>query len=178
MPLVWPDILIGAILLIALLKGYKRGFVMELSGAIALVLSLITPWFYGGIFDRPMQHWLHLGPGSAHVAGMFAVGIATYVAVMLLAHALNLVAKLPVLGFGNALAGGAVGLLKGAVGMWLVLYIALFFPLSRDIRADMHRSALVQLLTQPDQRIDNAIIGTLPGFARPLVQPLFARHRV
>lgn len=178
MHLVWPDILIGAILLIALLKGYKRGFVLELSGAIALALSLITPWFYGGAFDKPLENWTHLGPGSAHVVAMFLVGIATYVGVMLLARALNLVMKLPVLGMGNAIAGGAVGLLKGVIGVWLVLYIALFFPLSRDIRSDFHKSVLVQALTQPDQHIDDAITGTLPWFARPLTQPLFARHRV
>lgn len=178
MHVVWPDILIGAILLIALLKGYKRGFVMELSGAIALALSLITPWLYGGAFDKPLENWTHLGAGSAHVIAMFLVGIATYAGVMLLARALNVVMKLPVLGLGNALAGGAVGLLKGVIAMWLVLYVALFFPLSADIRADLHRSALVQLITQPNQRIDDAITGTLPWFARPLAQPLFARHRV
>ncbi len=178
MHVVWPDILIGAILLIALLKGYKRGFVMELAGAIALVLSFITPWFYGGVFDKPLQQWAHLGPGAAHVVGMFAVGVLTYVAVMLVARAINAVAKLPVLGLGNAMAGGAVGLLKGAAGVWLVLYLVLFFPLSRDIRADLHRSALVQAITQPNARIDDAIIGTLPSFARPLLQPVFVRHRV
>lgn len=178
MHLVWPDILIGAILLVALLKGYKRGFVMELSGAVALVLSLITPWLYGGIFDAQLQHWLHLGSGAAHVVGMFAVGVLTYAAVMLVARALNLIAKLPVLGLGNALAGGAVGLFKGVVAMWLLLYVALFFPLSHDIRADLRRSALVQALTQPNQRIDNAIIGTLPSFARPLLQQAFGQHRV
>jgi uncharacterized membrane protein required for colicin V production len=176
--MVWPDILIGAILLIALLKGYKRGFVMELSGAIALILSLITPWFYGGLFDKPMQQWLHLGPGSAHVVGMFAVGIATYIAVMLLAHALNIVAKLPVLGFGNALAGGAIGLLKGLIAIWILLYVVLFFPLSGDIRSDLHRSVLVHAITAPNQRVDDAITGSLPSFARPLIQPVFARHRV
>lgn len=178
MNVVWPDILIGAILLIALLKGLKRGFVLELAGAIALVLSFVTPWFYGGVFDTPLQQWAHLGPGSAHVVGMFAVGILTYIAVMLVARAINLVMKLPILGLGNALAGGAVGLFKGLAGVWIVLYVVLFFPLSRDIRADLHRSALVQLITQPNQRVDDAIIGTLPLFARPVVAPLFERHRV
>jgi membrane protein required for colicin V production len=174
----WPDILIGAILLIALLKGYKRGFVLELAGAIALVLSFVTPWFYGGVFDAPLQQWAHLGPGSAHVVGMFAVGILTYIAVMLAARAINIVMKLPILGLGNALAGGAVGLLKGVAGVWIVLYVVLFFPLSRDIRADLHRSVLVQTIAQPNQRVDDAIIGTLPLFARPVVQPVFERHRV
>ena len=123
MHVVWPDILIGAILIVALLKGYKRGFVMELAGAIALVLSFITPWFYGGVFDKPLQQWVHLGPGSAHVVGMFAVGVLTYVAIMLLARAVNIVAKLPVLGLGNALAGGAIGVLKAAAAIWVVLYV-------------------------------------------------------
>ncbi|HEY9181433.1 MAG TPA: CvpA family protein [Candidatus Baltobacteraceae bacterium] len=178
MHIVWPDILIGAILLIALLKGIKRGFVLELAGAIALVCSLVTPWFYGGVLDKPLQQWLHLGPGSAHVVGMFAVGIGTYIVIMLIARALNVVAKLPVLGIGNALAGGAVGILKAAIGLWVLLYVALFFPLSRDIRTDLHRSLLVQVITQPNQRVDDAIIGSLPAFVRPLVLPEFARHRV
>lgn len=178
MHVVWPDILIGAILLIAALKGYKRGFVMELAGFVALVLSFVTPWFYGGVFDRPLQQWAHLGAGAAHIVGMFAVGVLTYLAIMLLARALTLVAKLPVLGLGNALAGGAVGLLKAAAGVWIVLYVVLFFPLTPDIRADLHRSVLVQTLTQPDRRIDDAIIATLPSFARPLVQPAFSGHRV
>lgn len=178
MHLLWPDILIGAILLIALLKGYKRGFVMELAGAIALILAFTTPWFYGGVFDEPLRHWAHLGPGAAHVVGMFAVGILTYIAVMLIARALSLVAKLPILGLGNALAGAAIGAFKGFAGIWIVLYVALFFPLSSDIRADLHRSALVQLVTQPNARVDDAISGTLPSFARQLVQPVFERHRV
>ncbi|MGZ3575279.1 MAG: CvpA family protein, partial [Vulcanimicrobiaceae bacterium] len=73
--MVWPDILIFAIVLIAALKGYKRGFVSELSGAIALVLSLITPWYYNGAFDPMLENTVHLGPGSAHVVGMFLTGL-------------------------------------------------------------------------------------------------------
>ncbi len=178
MSVVWPDILIAAILAIAALKGYKRGFVMELSGAVALVLSLITPWFYNGAFDGVLATNVHLGPGAAHVVAMFLVGLATYVAVLLVARILNAVAKLPILGAGNALAGGAIGLLKGTIGVWIVLYVALFFPLSRDIRADLHRSTLVHWIVQPNARIDSAVIATLPWFARPLVNPLFERHRV
>ncbi|MGH8164869.1 MAG: CvpA family protein [Rhodanobacteraceae bacterium] len=174
----WPDILIAAILVIALLKGYKRGFVSELSGAIALVLALITPWYYNGAFDRPIENTLHLGPGSAHVVGMFLTGIATYAVVLLIAWALNAVAKLPVLGFGNAIFGAAIGLIKGAILVWLILYVVLFFPLSRDIRSDLHHSTLATYITQPNARVDGAINGVLPWFARPFVHPYFARHRI
>jgi membrane protein required for colicin V production len=173
----WPDILIAAILIIAALKGYKRGFITELSGAVALMLSLITPWFYNGAFDGALATKVHLGAGAAHVVAMFLVGLATYVAVLLIARILNAVAKLPLLGTGNALAGGAIGLLKGTIGVWIVLYVALFFPLSRDIRSDLHRATLVRWIVQPNARVDSAVIATLPWFARPLVNPLFERHR-
>lgn len=178
MHVVWPDVLIAAIALLGLLKGFKRGFVRELSGAVALAASLITPWFYNGAFDGFFAKQLHLSAGSAHVVAMIAVGIATYLAVMIAARMLDVVARLPVIGFGNALGGAAVGLLKAAVAIWVVLYVALFFPLSPSIRGDLHRSMLVSALTQPNARVDAALIGTLPGFARPLVDPVFARHRV
>ena len=178
MQLSWPDILIAAILTIVTLKGFKRGFILELSGAVALILSLITPWFYNGVIDKPLQTLIHVGPGAAHVIALFCVGLGTYVAVMIIARVLNAVAKLPVIGLGNALAGAAVGLLKGCVFVWLLLYVALFFPLSREIRGDFHRSALVNAFTRPDPGIDERISRTLPWFARPLLAPVFERHRV
>ncbi|MFN2448519.1 MAG: CvpA family protein, partial [Candidatus Baltobacteraceae bacterium] len=172
----WPDILMAAILAILTLKGFKRGFILELSGAVALFLSLVTPWFYNGSLDRPLENIIHTGPGASHVIALFCVGAGTYLAVMLLARVLNAVAKLPVLGLGNALAGGAVGLLKACVFLWLLLYVALFFPLSPEIRGDFHRSVLVQFFTRPDAGIDAKISATLPWLARPLLRPLFDRH--
>lgn len=174
----WPDIVIGVIILIAALKGYKRGFISELAGAIALFASFITPFWYNGFADSLLEQYVHLGPGSAHVIGMFLVGLGTYAVIMIIASMLNRFAKLPFLGLGNALAGAAIGILKSAFFLAFALWVALFFPLSPDIRADFHRSRLVAVLTQPDERIDGAINSVLPWFARPFVRPFFDRHRV
>ena len=38
----WPDIVIVGIALIAALKGFKRGFVAELGGALALAAAVIA----------------------------------------------------------------------------------------------------------------------------------------
>ncbi|MBV8689492.1 MAG: CvpA family protein [Candidatus Eremiobacteraeota bacterium] len=176
--LVWPDLVIGAIILIATLKGYKRGFISELAGVVALFAALITPFWYNGFADQTLEGYVRLGPGSAHVIAMFLVGLATYAVVIGLAWFLNRFAKLPLLGLGNALAGGAIGLLKSLVFVWFILYVALLFPLSPDLRNDLHNARLVALLTQPDGRIDGAITSVLPWFARPFVHPFFARHRV
>jgi uncharacterized membrane protein required for colicin V production len=174
----WPDLLIAVILLIGLAKGFSRGFVSELGGAIAVVAALITPWYYNGAFDPWLKSTLHLGPGSAHVIGMFVTGFITYVIVLAAAWVLGRIAKLPILNIGNALGGAAVGLCKGAVLIWLVLFVALYFPLSPDIRTDLHHSRLAPYFTQPNATIDRAILETVPLFARPFLMPYIRRHHV
>jgi hypothetical protein len=83
-----------------------------------------------------------------------------------------------VLGIGNSIAGAVLGIVKAALVTWAVLYIALFFPLTPDLRNDLHRSALVAYITQPNSQLDGAIEQQMPWFMRPFVSPLFAHHRV
>jgi membrane protein required for colicin V production len=174
----WPDLIIVIILGIAAFKGYSRGFVSELGGAVAVTAALVTPWFYNGSLDATIEQVTKLGPGSANVVGMFGTGLFTYVIIILVARLLGTIAKLPVLGLGNALGGALIGLLKGAILLWLMLFIALFFPLSPDIRAGLHQSRLAPYLVTYDPLLDDAMLSTIPWFARPFVLPYFRRHHL
>ncbi len=174
----WPDIVMVIILGIATFKGYARGFVSELGGAVAVTAALVTPWFYNGSLDPQIEQLTRLGPGSAHVVGMFATGLLTYVVLLIVARLLGTIAKLPVLGFGNALGGALIGFAKGAILLWLVLFVALFFPLSPDIRDGLHESHLAPYLVTYDAPLDDAILSTVPWFARPFVMPYFRRHHL
>jgi uncharacterized membrane protein required for colicin V production len=174
----WPDVVIVIVLVIATLKGYSRGFVSELGGAVAVTAALVTPWFYNGALDPQIAGFFDLGPGSAHVVGMFATGLGTYIVILIVAYLLGRIAKLPLLGLGNALGGALIGFAKGAILLWLVLFISLFFPLSPDIRAGLHQSRLAPFLVIYDAPIDDAILSTIPWFARPFAMPYFRRHRL
>jgi uncharacterized membrane protein required for colicin V production len=174
----WPDILIAIIILIATYKGWARGFVSELAGAVAVVAALITPWYYNGFYDDRLQHALKLGPGSAHVIAMFLAGILTYIVVIAISWVINRFAKLPVLNIFNSLAGAAIGLGKGAVLMWFILFVVLYFPLSPDIRDGLHHSQLAAQLTKPNPAIDKALLATTPWFAKAFLYPYFHRHHV
>jgi uncharacterized membrane protein required for colicin V production len=174
----WPDVVIVVVLAIATLKGYSRGFVSELGGAIAFTAALVTPWFYNGSLDPQIEQYTKLGPGSAHVIGMFATGLLTYLVILIVARLLGKIAKLPLLGVGNSLGGALVGFFKGAVLLWLVLFVALFFPLSPDIRAGLHQSRLAPPLLTYDAPIDDAILSTIPWIARPFLMPYFRRHHL
>jgi len=174
----WPDILIAIILVASTFKGFTRGFVSELGGAIAVLAALITPWYYNGAFDGWLENVARLGAGSAHVIGMFLCGFITYAIVLAIAWVLNRFAKLPLLNIGNSIGGALIGFGKGAVLIWLVLFFALYFPLSRDIRADLHQSRLAVYFVQPDAKIDGAIESIIPWFARPALWPYFHLHHV
>ena len=174
----WPDIVIALILLIATYKGFTRGFVSELGGAVAVVAALITPWYYNGSFDGWLESQMKLGPGSAHVIGMFLTGFITYAIVIAIAWALGRIAKLPVLNIGNSVGGAAIGLFKGVVLLWFVLFVALYFPLSPDIRSDLHDSHLAAYFVTPDSNIDKSIESVIPWFARPALWPYFHRHHL
>jgi uncharacterized membrane protein required for colicin V production len=178
MSLVWPDLVIGGIALLFALKGWKRGFVTELGGAVALFVAILAAFYYPGTLDDFAETISHTGAGSAHAIGMVLFCLAIYLAVMALAWLLGRVAKLPVITWGNSALGALVGIGKGLVGAWVVLYLVLFFPLAGDLRHDLHESTMVQIVTQPNGRLDDMLRGTMPWFVKPFVGPFFDRHRV
>ncbi|MBC5810167.1 MAG: CvpA family protein [Candidatus Eremiobacteraeota bacterium] len=177
-PFAWPDLVIGAILALGIWRGYARGFVSELTGVIALVAAIGAAFVYPGIWDGPIENVSRLGPGSSHVIGLLAFAALAYGVVAIAGAALGRIAKLPILGLFNALLGAAVGFLKAAAFVWIVLFIALWFPLSKDFREDLHRSYLVSVFAQPFGAIDTYLKKSLPWFAKPFSNGVFGRHQV
>ena len=178
MSLTWPDLVIGGIALLFTLKGFKRGFVGEISGAIALGAAFWAALRYPGTLDPYARDLLHLSEGSAHVVGLIAFAAIVYGALMVLAAVLSRIAKLPVIGLGNGLGGAAIGLAKALIGTWVVLYVALFFPLGADLRGDLHRSQAVAFVTGPNRWVDGVVESTVPSFIKPMVDPVFQHHRL
>jgi uncharacterized membrane protein required for colicin V production len=178
MSFTWPDIMIGALLLIFALKGWKRGFVSELAGAVAFFCAVIAAFRYPGTLDDIAQRYAHASRGAAHLAGMVCFSLAAYLAVMAIAWIFGRFAALPVVSLGNSAAGAAIGLAKALAGTWAVLYVALFFPLTHDVRSDLHRSTLVSIVTEPNAHIDALMRGALPSFAKQFADPIFTNHHV
>jgi membrane protein required for colicin V production len=174
----WPDLVIAVIALLFALKGWKRGFVAEIGGFIALAAAVWAAISYPGTFDSTVQQLTHLGAGSSHVIGMVAFALIVYVALMVISSVLSRIARLPVIGLGNGIGGALIGIVKALIGTWAVVYVALFFPLTRDLRTDLHNSQVVAFVSQDNAQIDKYMRSTMPWWVRPMVAPLFARHRV
>ncbi len=174
----WPDLVIGGLALIFALKGWKRGFVAEFSGAVAVGAAIVAALRYPGSLDDLAQRYVHASAGAAHIVGMVVFALAVYAAVMALAWIFGRFARLPVISLGNSAAGAAVGLAKALVGAWAVLYVALFFPLTHDVRSDLRHSTLASIVTQPNARVDAVMRGALPSAVKPFADPIFVNHRV
>jgi uncharacterized membrane protein required for colicin V production len=174
----WPDVVIGGLALIFALKGWKRGFVSELSGLVAVAAAIVAAVRYPGSLDDLARTYLHARAGAAHIVGMVVFALAVYLAVMAIAWIFGRFARLPVISLGNSAAGAVVGLSKALVGIWAVLYVALFFPLTHDVRSDLRHSTLASIVTGPNARFDALMRGALPAFAKPFADPMFVNHRV
>lgn len=174
----WPDIVIAAILVLSALRGFKTGFVRELTGAVAFFFAIAAAFQYPGFWDATVQSLTGLRPASAHVLALILYAGAAYAIVLVIGAVLGRIAKLPIIGLANAILGAALGLAKAMVFLWAVVYVALFFPLSRDLRHDLHQSRLVALLEEPNPPLDGTLRRSLPWYARPFAEGMFARHHV
>lgn len=174
----WPDLVIILIAIIFAVKGWRRGFILEIGGFIALVAAVGAAIGYPGIFDAFTRDLFNISEGSAHIVGMLAFAILVYVTLMVLSAVLSRFAKLPVFNVVDAVGGAAVGVVKSVVGVWIVLYFVLFMPLATDVRGDLKRSGFVALISQADKPVDDVVKSNIPWFMRPMTQPLFDRHKL
>ncbi len=172
----WPDVVLGALLLFAFLKGIKRGGVREIGGLLAIVAAIAAAILYRGQLDQTIGWMTHASAGVNRLLGVLTAAILGYVIALLIVSIVDRIMHLPVLGTGNALIGGAIGLAKGAVLLWAVLYVALFFALPSTMRADLARSPVVTFITSPNARIDHGLQTMLPPIVEPYVHPIFQRH--
>ena len=173
----WPDVVIAVIVLLGALKGFKSGLVRELTGAVALFVGIAAALHYPGMWDGFIAAHVKAAAGAAHIIGTIAYAVLAYAVVLALGSALSAIAKLPLIGIANALGGAVVGAAKAVVLVWVVLYVALFFPLAHGVREDLHRSALVTAIERPNERFDAALRATLPPSLTPFVTSLLDAHR-
>ncbi|HEV8020008.1 MAG TPA: CvpA family protein [Candidatus Lustribacter sp.] len=176
--LAWPDLIIGGITIFFAIRGFGKGFVSELAGAVAVFVAIIAAFNYNGALDGIVTTLTGLTSGSAHAVGLLIFAIFAYALVMLVAWLLGRVAHLPAVGLVNGILGALLGASKALFGAFLVLYVVLFFPIPNDLRHDLHRSVLVALVTQPDAAVDGAVRNLMPWFVRPLAAPFFSHHKV
>ena len=117
------DIILGLLLVLSFVSGYKKGFLLSLASLIGLILGLLVAYYSWEIMGGVLLSWFDWSPVTtkwiAFLITFLIVAIAVNMAGRILTKIINFVA----LGFINKILGGAFSVIKYA---FLVSVIFLF----------------------------------------------------
>ena len=115
----WIDWAIIILLGIAAIRGFMRGFIVELAGLVALVLGI-----WGGIrFNEKVAVWLGLDPSKEALSFLVTMALIM-LAVHLMGRLITKLVDAAQLGIPNKLAGMALGVFRKAFVIGVLLNIA------------------------------------------------------
>ncbi|HMN06122.1 MAG TPA: CvpA family protein [Flavobacteriales bacterium] len=150
----WLDWLLLALLVAAAVRGFFRGFVVEIASLFALVVGI----WAASRYNARVAGWI--GMDAQHEVVSFLVTfVGVLMAVHLLARVITKVMDLAQLGLPNKVAGGLFGLLRAA----FVLSVALNILLARaEVTGLVSRDTLeASVLYRPLRAVAPAMVPAL-----------------
>ena len=117
------DLVLGLLLIVAAIQGFRKGFIIELASLAALILGI-----WGGIkFSGLTADFItkHTGYQSEHLSAIafFITFIVIVILIHLMGKMLDSIVKAVFLGFLNRLAGIIFGVLKTAIILSILLLL-------------------------------------------------------
>lgn len=146
MPFNWLDILLAAVVLLAVVVGLVKGFIRELVGLIVIFVGIIVAArFYGPVASVVAK--VIKNPVAAKFVGFLLLFLAVLIAGGILA---GLIARMTKgsLGFANHLLGGAIGCLEGVLVAGAVVFALLAFPVNKSALMGSKLAPLVYQVTK------------------------------
>jgi membrane protein required for colicin V production len=114
----WLDLVLLALLVFAAVRGFMRGFLVEVCGLVGLILGI----WAGVHFNRKVGEWLGLDAGQEMLA--FAITmVIVIVLVSLLARMITRAMDAAQMGLPNKVAGIVFGVLRAAFTLSIVLNV-------------------------------------------------------
>ena len=139
----WMDLFLGGIVLLFVLRGWRRGLVRGLVDAIGFVVGLLLAITYMSAGVAWLNSLIHLPEKLAAVVSFLGIFLITVLAFrvggMLLRGALHITPA----GLVDSGAGAFFGGFKGVFLLSLILMLIALTPLSDEIAGQMKASALV-----------------------------------
>ena len=143
----WIDIAVLALLAAAVLVGFKKGLVQEVVGIAALVAAFAA----AVLFHRRAAGWLaglfhSIPPQAAPTVGFMITFLAVFLAITAAGWLLSKIVKASPLDLADKVGGMAIGLVKGALIISILLLLLAMVPLPRDAAERLDRSAAIRAM--------------------------------
>lgn len=149
------DIILGILLLFGLVRGFFKGFLVELAGLIALVLGIYGAIHFSDKVSHFLQTFLSLEERYLSIIAFALTFILIVFAIALIGKLLTKMISLLALGIVNRLAGAVFGLLK------MAFFASLFFMF-------LNQSKLYSI--EKETQVNSVLYFPVEGFA-PLILP-------
>jgi uncharacterized membrane protein required for colicin V production len=174
----WADGLVILTFGVAFWGGYRGGVVREAIGMLALIMAWVLAGAFAGTMSPALQNSLGLSPASSHLASFWLLFLFVFGATRAAGWAVERLTAKPMLRVVNGVGGGIVACAKAVLALWLVLFIALFFPVAADVRATLSRSPSVLAIQALDRPAYAMLTASLPRRARPFVRVFLDHHHL
>lgn len=109
------DIVLGALLLIGLIRGILKGLFVELASLVAIIAGIYGAIRFSFYVSDFLENKINLSPQNLKLIAFGVTFIGIILGISLLGRLLTKVAKFAALGLINRVLGGAFGLLKFAM---------------------------------------------------------------
>lgn len=138
------DILIWAVLLVFVAKGFSKGLVREACSLLGLVAGGWAAFRYYPSLAQGIKYFINLPPQVAQPLSFLLIFMLLGILFYLLGHLLTVIFQLILLGGLNRIGGIVFGFLEGGFVLCMLLYLATMKPVPDRLKTWISRSHTAQ----------------------------------
>jgi membrane protein required for colicin V production len=143
----WLDLVCLIIILYGLIHGLIKGFVLELSSLVGIVLGIIAARLYYVDFASKIELWFDISFQYAKPISFIIIFIAVAIVLHIIALIIDKFLKVIALGWFNRLLGGLFGVIKFV--LILSIFINVISALNKNERLISHETTEKSVLFEP-----------------------------
>jgi len=128
------DILIWAVLLFFVAKGFSKGLVREACSLLGLVIGGWAAFRYYAVLSQGIRHFINLPPLVAQPLSFFLIFMLLGILFYFLGHLLTVIFKIMLLGGVNRIGGVIFGFLQGGFVLCILLYLGTTKPIPNKVK--------------------------------------------
>lgn len=121
------DIVIFCILVLLLINGIRKGFILSLFTLIALILGVWAALHFSGFMSSFLIKTFHPTGNWLVILSYSLTFLLVVIGVIIIGKLLEKVVKTVGLGLANRIVGGLFGLVKGILGITVLLFFLVHF---------------------------------------------------
>jgi uncharacterized membrane protein required for colicin V production len=174
----WVDALVILTMAVAFWGGYRAGVVREAIGLVAIVVAWVLAGAFAGPFAESLGRQWQLSVAVAHLIGFWLLFLIVFAAIRALGWLLERALSLPLIKVVSGIGGGIVASAKAVLLLWIILFVALFFPIATDVRTAMRASPSARAIDALDVPAYAMLEESLPKSVRLVADDILKHHRI